>query len=436
MPYPADEELETAVVVVGGGPSGASCAYWLASRGVEVTLLERKRFPRDKTCGDGLTPRSVVQLEAMGLGGALEEHFHRYVGLRAVAFGRELEIPWPDRPMLPSYGFVARRRDLDTLVLNQARTKGAAVLEGHEAIDLERRGARVVAVLARRDDGAMVRVRGRYVVLAEGSNARLARSLGAERDTRQPLGLAIRTYLPSSRAADAWIESALDVRDERGRIMPGYGWVFPMGNGNGSVNIGFGILTNQGAWRRVNTTTELERFIDRVRERWDLDVDHPLLTKPTGGKLPMGTTISPVAGRNVLLVGDAAATINPFNGEGISYALETGRLAAGLVADAHRGGGEAALARYPALLGERYGIYYALGRRFVRLISDPRIMAPGVWTAMRTRQTMAPVVAAMANLLPEGIETALRRAGDRAVRIRTRRSGSAATPVLLGVPRS
>ncbi len=405
------EELSSTVVVVGGGPSGASCAYWLATRGISVTVVERKHFPRDKTCGDGLTPRAVVQLEAMGLGSDLAARFHRYEGLRAVAFGKSLEIPWPRHPLMPNYGFVARRRELDALVLANAAAHGATVLEAHDATDVELEGARIRAVLARRsDDGATVRLSGRWFVSAEGSNARLARALGAQRDTRQPLGLAIRTYLPSPRADDPWIESALDVRDERGHVMPGYGWVFPVGDG--TVNVGFGILTNQGAWRHVNTTTELERFIDSVRERWDLDVAHPVLAKPTGGKLPMGTSITPVAGPNYLFVGDAAATINPFNGEGISYAMETGRLAASLIAHAVRSGHDAPLARYPRLLSQRYGAYYALGRRFVRLISDPRVMAPGVWLAMRGTATMSPVVHAMANLLPPSLESGVRRVGS------------------------
>lgn len=422
-----DEEVSTTVVVVGGGPSGASCAHWLAVRGIDVAVLERKHFPRDKVCGDGLTPRSVVQLEALGLGAELEARFHRYEGLRAVAFGRTLDIPWPNHPLLPSYGFVARRRELDALVLGAAEDRGATVLFDHEGIELEWRHNAIRSVLARRaSDGALVRVRARWVVLAEGSNARLARSLGAKRDTTQPLGLAIRTYLPSARSAEPWIESALDVRDDSGRVMPGYGWVFPMGDG--SVNIGFGLLTNHGAWRHVNTTTELARYIDRVKDRWELDVDHPLLPKPVGGKLPMGTTIKPVAGANYLLVGDTAATINPFNGEGISYALETGRLAATLIAEARRTDSDRPLARYPALLGGRYGTYYAIGRRFVRLISDPRIMAPGVWLSMRTKATMTPVVSVMANLLPPGVETGLRRAGDLGTRLRNLRGSAANAP--------
>src|SRR6266542_6069307 len=93
------------VAVVGGGPSGAACAYWLADAGHDVVVVEKKHFPREKTCGDGLTPRAVKQLDDMGLGGTLAYH-HRFDGLRSIAFGQTLELPWPEVPGLPRYGYV------------------------------------------------------------------------------------------------------------------------------------------------------------------------------------------------------------------------------------------------------------------------------------------------------------------------------------------
>ena len=106
-------------LVVGAGPAGASTAYWLAAAGRSVVAVEKKVFPRDKTCGDGLTPRAVHQLEEMGLGPALEG-YHRYDGLRAVAHGVTLELKWPEHPVYPSHGFVVRRRDLDKMVAEKA----------------------------------------------------------------------------------------------------------------------------------------------------------------------------------------------------------------------------------------------------------------------------------------------------------------------------
>src|SRR6202158_4521226 len=107
------------VVVVGGGASGAAAACWLADAGHRVLVVERKQFPREKTCGDGLTPRAVRQLEDLGLAEELEPYL-RFEGLRSIAHGITLELAWPEHPDFPSYGYVVRRRDLDAMVANWA----------------------------------------------------------------------------------------------------------------------------------------------------------------------------------------------------------------------------------------------------------------------------------------------------------------------------
>ena len=122
------------MLIVGGGPSGSSCAYWLAEAGWDVVLVEKKVFPREKTCGDGLTPRSVRQLADMGIEGALAGA-HRFTGLRAHAFGRVLDLPWPEHPSFPSYGYVITRHDLDALVNERAAKAGATVWQGTEAVE-------------------------------------------------------------------------------------------------------------------------------------------------------------------------------------------------------------------------------------------------------------------------------------------------------------
>src|SRR5947199_7971038 len=107
------------VLVVGGGPSGAEAAYWLAKQGRRVLVVEKKRFPREKTCGDGLTPRAVRQLEDMGLAEELASH-HRFAGLRSIAFGKTLELEWPETPGFPRYGYVVTRHDLDAFVAERS----------------------------------------------------------------------------------------------------------------------------------------------------------------------------------------------------------------------------------------------------------------------------------------------------------------------------
>src|SRR5437016_7809113 len=157
------------VVVVGGGPAGASAAYWLAEAGHNVVVVEKKRFPREKTCGDGLTPRAVRQLNEMGLDGRLEE-YHRFVGLRSMAHGLTLELEWPRHADYPSYGYVVTRRNLDEMVADQAVKAGATLWPATEAAEpLVENGLVAGAGVKRQENGTPGAGRGRYPLGAAGA---------------------------------------------------------------------------------------------------------------------------------------------------------------------------------------------------------------------------------------------------------------------------
>src|SRR5436309_8303342 len=253
------------VLVVGGGPSGAACAYWLADAGHDVLLLEKKRYPREKTCGDGLTPRSVKQLHDIGLAAELAGH-HRFDGLRSIAFGRTLELRWPEHPDFPSYGYVVTRKDLDHMVAQRAEKAGATLWEASEAIEpLVESGLVRGAKVKRKDTGDVVDVRARYVVVADGANSRFGRALGTSRNRDYPLGMAIRGYFESPRHDEPWIESHLDIRDKAGNVLPGYGWIFPVGDGR--VNVGIGLLSTFNQWKAVNTTHLMDAFVEYAPRR-------------------------------------------------------------------------------------------------------------------------------------------------------------------------
>ena len=386
------------VVVIGGGPSGAAAAYWLAEAGHDVLLVEKKTYPREKTCGDGLTPRSVKQLNDMGLADELARH-HRFDGLRSIAFGRTLELRWPAHPDFPDYGYVITRKDLDQLVAERAEKAGATVWDGAEAVEpVADCGLLRGAVVRRKSSGSLEEVRGRYLVVADGANSRFGRALGTSRNRDYPLGMAIRGYYESPRHDEPWIESHLDIRDKAGNVLPGYGWIFPLGDGR--VNVGIGLLSTFNQWKAVNTSHLMESFVEYAPSSWGLSPSTSC-GPPTGGRLPMSFSVGPHAGPTYLVTGDAAGAINPFNGEGIAYAYETGRLAAEVLDRALASGDGLALADYDAEIQRRYALYYKVARAFVKIIGRPELMRALVSTGMRSRTLMEWVLRIMANLIRE-----------------------------------
>lgn len=382
----------TQVLVVGGGPGGASCAYWLARAGAQVHLVEKKRYPREKACGDGLTPRAIKQLLDMGfdfdgLG------LHRVEGLRAHVGTRRIEMRWPRHSEFPNWGATMRRADLDGEVARLAEAEGAFVEQGTTATPILDND-RVTGVTLTSADGERI-THPDIVVIADGSNSRFGRGVGASRRRDYPYGMAVRAYWESPNSDDRMIESQLDVRDADGKAMPGYGWVFPLGDGE--INVGAGLVSTFKGWKDINTSKILDAYVSSLPDHWKV-TDETNHTRPIGGKLPMSLSVGPKVGRNWVLVGDASGAVNPFNGEGIDYAYETGRMAAGHITEALAGDIEE-LAGYDAELEATYGDYHRVARVFVKAIGNPSVMKTLTTVGIRNRSLMEWTLKVMANLL-------------------------------------
>lgn len=378
----------TDVLVVGAGPAGSAAAAWAARAGHDVVLADSAVFPRDKTCGDGLTPRAVGELQRLGLGDWLAARTVNQ-GLRAHGFGRTLHLPWPGGT-LPAWGSAVARTELDDHLRTTAVKSGATALDGHRAVDVRRDGDRVSAVVFRTDDGERD-ITCDTLVVADGVRSPLGKVLGREWHRDTVYGVAGRSYVASGRSDDPWISSHLELRDADGKILSGYGWIFPLGTGE--VNIGVGTLATAKRPADIAIKPLMHHYAGQRREEFELSGD---LRAPTSALLPMGGAVSNVAGRNWALVGDAAACVNPLNGEGIDYGLETGRLLADLLAD----GADLSTA-WPALLREHYGESFSIARRLSGLLTVPWVLPRFGPVGMRSEWLMTLALRWMGNLITD-----------------------------------
>jgi menaquinone-9 beta-reductase len=420
------------VIVVGAGPSGSTAAYYLAQAGLDVLLLEKSRFPRDKVCGDGLTPRAVKSLVAMGVDVSEEAGWLRNKGLRVIGGGLRLELPWPELSSYPGYGLVRTRASLDEQLARRAQAAGAKLIEGANVSGpLLDDDGQIIGVTVEAEDESKSKstdpeversvappqtFRARVVVAADGNSSRLSVAMGLRKRDDRPLGVAVRTYYRSPRHDDDYLESWLDLWDGD-RLLPGYGWIFGMGDG--TSNVGLGLLNTSTAFGNTDYRALLKRWLRSMPEEWGYVEENR--TEPVrGAALPMGFNRTPHYHRGLLLAGDAAGMVNPFNGEGIAYAMESGEILARVVAQAlARPAGaetERVLRSYPDALQDAYGRYYTLGRVFVELIGRPKLMRYATSKGMSKPALMRFALKLMANLSePRGGD-----AGDRLINAITR----------------
>ncbi|MFC4121073.1 geranylgeranyl reductase family protein [Nonomuraea zeae] len=356
-------ESEFDAVVVGAGPAGAAAAFHLARRGRRVALLERSAFPRDKSCGDAVNRAGVELLREMDVLGDLTGAFG-IGGLevsmgpagqrstRAFRYGRE-------DPAGGRYGIVVPRALLDHVLVRRAVAEGAVFRQRVQVRGLVREDGVVRGVEAVTPDGREI-VRARVVVAADGSTSKLARQSGLVETTRGRLGYAMRTYFSGVPALEDTLSfhMPLDNPATHSRL-PAYGWVIPLGPDR--ANVGAGVAEKHPG---VRLDDLFERFVAELRATVPWFAAARQEGPPKGAPLFFGFTPDRSWSPGLVLVGDAAGMINPGTGEGISFALESGKIAAEVIA-ARPAGPVDDLSEYAATLTRRFSGHLETGRHAV-----------------------------------------------------------------------
>ena len=367
----------------------------LARSGHHVTLVEKRATPRHKACGDALTPRAVFELGQLGVD-PLDLGGHEIDGIKFVHGDHAIEMPWPDGTSYPVVGATLRRSVLDEALRRGAHAAGATVLMGYEATTpiVERgfvRGATMTL-----PDGSTQDVRARFMVVADGANSRFGRGLGTTRQHHWPYAIASRTYFHSPRSNESWTEARLGIPDANGNPIAGFGWIHPIGDG--TVNVGIGVLSSYRDVMSVNAIRLLDQFAHSRSHDWEFDAND-VLWPPARFRIPLGGSVGPKMGPTFLVTGDAGGLANPFNGEGVESALVSGQVAADVLHEALTTGNSTTLQRYPQDLAETFGRHHAVGRLAARFVGQPAVLTPLLRWGMRSPKVMGGILRIATNEL-------------------------------------
>ena len=333
-----------------------------------MVVLDKAEFPRDKPCGDGLTPRAVSYLQKMGLADEVAK-FHRLN--RATIFSpSKWELSFPRRPAMPDHGHGIRRSELDTMLLMNAAAAGAEVPVVGPVVDDD---GRVTGVTLKSGE----RVLADAVIAADGAYSPVKRALNFESKYNGYSAIAIRAEMSANRPDSDSLEIYLKV-SFRGDQLPGYGWVFPLGDGR--VNIGVGYVNSYRHWQQINATQLLGEFMASLPPDWELPSINELQKSNAlqGWRLPMGFTTWPPWRPGVLFAGDALGAARPVSGAGISKALQSGLAAGECAIAALTNSGPDDFNNYERSVEATWGRQYRRGRLFHRLVGIPKVTRAGL----------------------------------------------------------
>jgi menaquinone-9 beta-reductase len=408
------------LLVVGAGPGGSSTAHYASRAGLETLLIDRQEFPRDKVCGDGLMPHATSEISLMGLGDWLDEPHHgRFSGFSIYTHTAYLRQGVPPSLNGP-YGYVVKRKETDAKLLERALAAGAQFRAGVRATDLLRSPAGDVIGIGATTGGEDLHFEAPLVVAADGVGGFASTGMKAHQNA-----VARRQYYrgvdgPSKEDLQVFITKDMN---ENGA---GYGWVFYLGDGR--ANVGAGVSTGTLARTGRNLKDFFERFLEEPQLlRWLKDAEPEGPAK--SWSLKMGMWGAKRHAQGLMMVGDAGSMVHPISGEGVGYALESGRLAAAWAHEAHarRDFSATVLSGYERQLRRQRAREHLSGHALVNLVPNLGVLEP-IFKACEkdpgARRTLvetftgdAPIYSllkhprALASALKDGLEDALLKEG-------------------------
>ena len=315
------------VIVVGAGPGGSTCASFLAKNKVNVLLLDKAVFPRDKTCGDGISGKSLKVLKELGLKEKIKSVKHGKIF--GVTFsspkGTVVNIPFPEKAgktgvSSKGEGYAVKRIFYDNFLFQNSKSFGVKTIEGFTVNSLIKDGEKVLGVKGTDSKGNQKEFKSKMVVGADGATSIVSKSLGLNKIDFNHHITALRTYYSGVKDLKGTIE--IHFIDS---MLPGYFWIFPVEEG--IANVGAGIITKDLKKNKVNLQQAMFDAIEKdplFKERFK---DAKMVSPVKGWTLPLGSKKKKISGNGFLLVGDAASLIDPFSGEGIGNAMTSGKIA-------------------------------------------------------------------------------------------------------------
>jgi geranylgeranyl reductase family protein len=390
------------LIIVGAGPAGTTAALYAARCGLSALLLDKAKFPRDKTCGDALGGKAVAVLRELGLLG--EVAALPGASVRTIVFGSPSHaVAHIDLTRAKNRdfvtGFVIRRFDFDNFLFEKARAAGTDCRDGTAVEDLIVEDGGVHGVRCRDAQGRRHEFHGRLVLGADGYQSIVARKRRLYDNHPADSVFALRRYYRNVSVPGDQIELHY-VKD----VCPGYLWIFP--TGGGEANVGIGMLTKAMSRRRINLVDMLELQV-RSREFGPRFARAEPMERATGWHLPIGSKRRKSYGPGFLLLGDAAGLIDPFTGEGIANAMLSARRAVEVARESIDAGdaSEAFLSRFEERLWNEIGDELAMSSRLQKIAQFRPLLNFTIWNAARNVEVRDLICAMIAQERPRTILT-------------------------------